>query len=99
MSFRVFLSDPFSRVAVMHRDTNVVTPPPLACTSKDRMLKFSKYEECGVRSHWIVDPAGPSITAWDLVDARFIEVARATGEEVARVTRPFSLEFSPAALI
>ncbi len=36
--------------------------------SFDLLLKHSRYEEAGCPSYWVVDPGGPSIVAWDLVD-------------------------------
>lgn len=66
---------------------------------KDQVLKRSKYEECGVESLWLVDPDEPGITALDLVDGRYVEAARAVGDQVARLERPFAVEVVPAALV
>lgn len=43
---------------------------------KDAVLKFSKYAECGVASYWLVDPSERSVVGYDLVDGKYVEVAR-----------------------
>ena len=66
---------------------------------KDSVLKRSKYEDAGVASYWIIDPDAPSMTGYDLIDGRYVEVAAAVGDEVARPTRPFPVEVIPSRLI
>lgn len=34
----------------------------------DLTLKLSRYEAAGCPSYWVVDPDGPSLTAWQLVE-------------------------------
>lgn len=65
---------------------------------KDRVLKFSKYEEAGVESYWIVDPNGPTVTAYDLRDGRYVEVGSATGRQTLAVRRPFPVTLVPSKL-
>jgi len=66
---------------------------------KDQLLKRAKYEESGVQSYWIIDPAEPSLHALELVDGRYTTVIQARGDEVARLRRPFPVDVIPAALI
>lgn len=66
---------------------------------KDQVLKRSKYEDSGVQSYWLVDPARPSILALDLQGGRYVPVAEAAGPQVARMTRPFPVEVVPAELV
>lgn len=66
---------------------------------KDAVLKFSKYAECGVASYWLVDPAGPSVVAYDLVDGAYVEVARGVGAEPVAVHRPFDVTLIPERLV
>ena len=66
---------------------------------KDELLKRAKYEEAGVPSYWIVDPAEPSLHALDLVEGRYATAVRAGGDEVARLRRPFPMDVVPAALV
>ena len=46
---------------------------------KDAVLKRSKYQDSGIGHYWIVDPAGPSILALELVDGTYRTVGEATG--------------------
>jgi len=66
---------------------------------KDLVLKHSRYADAGVASYWVVDPEGPSMTAWDLVAGRYVEVARAVGEQEARLQRPYAVTVVPARLL
>lgn len=66
---------------------------------KDAVLKRSKYEDVGVGSFWLVDPAAPAVIAYDLLEGRYELVAEAHAAEVARMTRPFEVEVRPADLV
>jgi Uma2 family endonuclease len=66
---------------------------------KDRVLKFSKYADAGVRSYWIVDPSEPSIEAYDLVNGCYVEAGSATGAETVMLRQPFPVTVCPADLI
>ena len=65
----------------------------------DRWLKWSTYQAAGVGSYWIVDPAEPSLIAWDLVDGEYAEVGRfgPGGTYVAR--RPYEVRVRPSDLV
>jgi Uma2 family endonuclease len=64
----------------------------------DEGRKHTLYEEHGVASYWLLDPAAPSITVLELVDGRYVEAASARGDETIDVTRPFSVTLNPAVL-
>lgn len=66
---------------------------------KDLVLKYSKYADAGVRSYWAVDPQTPSITAWDLVDGGYRQVAEANGATAVTIARPFPVTVIPADLV
>ena len=69
----------------------------------DLSVKKDRLAEAGCPSYWVVDPADDgrpvSITAWDLHDELYIEVGRASGEEVLGVELPFQLDITPALLV
>jgi Uma2 family endonuclease len=65
----------------------------------DLMLKFSRYEAAGCPAYWVVDPDTPSLIAWELQDGVYVQVAKVTGEEEARLTSPFDVTVVPADLI
>ncbi|MFI0432452.1 MAG: Uma2 family endonuclease, partial [Candidatus Nanopelagicales bacterium] len=60
--------------------------------------KRTLYEEAGIASYWLLDPATPSIRILQLVDGRYIEVAHATGDQTITVTTPVTLTLNPAVL-
>ena len=62
----------------------------------DAVIKRDLYEKAGVPSYWLVDPEGPSITVLELVEGRYVEVARAHGEESVEVTTPVTMRLTPA---
>jgi Uma2 family endonuclease len=64
----------------------------------DLMLKFSRLEAAGCPSYWVVDPDTPELIAWELRDGAYAQVAKATGDEVARLTAPFEVGVVPADL-
>lgn len=85
---------------------NVTAPLPLAVEvlspstrRKDRVLKFSKYADSGVRSYWVVDPAEQSLIAYDLVDGSYVMAGRADGTESITLERPFPVTVVPAELV
>lgn len=65
----------------------------------DLVLKRSRYEEAGCASYWVVDPAEPSLKAWDLVDGVYVEVAAVVGDQVAELALPFPVRVVPSALV
>jgi Uma2 family endonuclease len=64
----------------------------------DLMLKFSRLEAAGCPSYWVIDPDTPELIAWELRDGAYAQVAKATGDEVARLTLPYEVSVVPADL-
>ena len=64
----------------------------------DLLTKRSRYEEAGTASYWVVDPDDLTLTAWDLVDGAYVEVAHVTGEDEWTAALPFPVTVSPAGL-
>jgi len=64
----------------------------------DLGTKLRRYESAGTSSYWVVDPTDRSLTAWNLVDGRYVEVAHVSGEEQFRATLPFDVTVVPARL-
>ena len=62
---------------------------------------LSVCQDEGVPSYWLVDPYldKPSLTVLELVDGRYQEVARLTGDERWTAAKPFSVEVCPADLV
>lgn len=67
--------------------------------AQDRGSKRLKYEELGVPAYWLVDPAGPTLTALHLEAGRYAEVARVTGTERYDATVPYAVSVVPSALL
>ena len=65
---------------------------------RDLNRKKTLYERAGVASYWIVDPDGPSLTAWELRDGRYQVVAAISGSETWTAGLPFEVTVSPADL-
>jgi Uma2 family endonuclease len=64
----------------------------------DLTLKLARYEAAGTASYWVVDPDELTLTAWELVDGAYVEVAHVTGEEEWAASAPFPVTISPARL-
>lgn len=97
-------------VLVARRDRigekNLEHPPVLAVEvlspstrSKDLLLKPAVYAESGVAAFWVFDPDTPSFLAYELQDGRYVEVARATGDESASVKMPYLVTVCPADIV
>lgn len=65
----------------------------------DLTLKKARYEAGGTASYWVVDPVELVLTAWDLVDGKYVEVAHVTGEESFTATKPFDVTIVPGRLL
>lgn len=62
----------------------------------DRGSKRLAYEEFGVPSYWIVDPATRSVTVLELRDGAYVERAMLTGDDELAVEQPFLVRLSCA---
>lgn len=65
----------------------------------DLNLKRARYEAAGSDSYWVVDPAAPSITAWELRGGAYAEVSSVTGGELFTATHPFPVALAPRDLV
>jgi len=65
----------------------------------DQGTKRLAYEAFGVPEYWLVDPEEPSLTVLRLVDGRYKQVAKVTGDEPYDATYPFPVTIVPARLV
>jgi Uma2 family endonuclease len=65
---------------------------------QDLLLKRGVYQDVGVASYWMFDPEVPSLLVCELVDGRYVDVAKAAGPEEIQVERPFPVRLCPAEL-
>ena len=65
----------------------------------DLVLKRRAYERAGVRSYWIVDPSVPSLTALELREAAYAEVARVEGDQPWTAALPYAVTIVPDDLL
>jgi Uma2 family endonuclease len=65
----------------------------------DLYRKRELLEAAGCPSYWVIDPAGPELTAWELRDGRYAEVARVTGSESWTAQQPFPVTVIPTELL
>ncbi|MCY7363785.1 MAG: Uma2 family endonuclease [Frankiaceae bacterium] len=61
-------------------------------------LKRQVLEEAGVPSYWLVEPDDLVLTALELVDGRYEQVAQVHGDEAFDARRPFPVRVVPAQL-
>jgi Uma2 family endonuclease len=65
----------------------------------DLMLKRSRFEAAGCPSYWVIDPDEPSLTAWELQDERYAEVAHVVGDQEFAARTPYPVTVGPARLL
>lgn len=85
---------------------DVPVPPPLvveilspSTRLVDLNVKRLRYESAGVAAYWVIDPAAPSLTAWELRDGTYAEVSHVVGKETWTARTPFSVEITAARLL
>jgi Uma2 family endonuclease len=67
--------------------------------SRDRLLKRARYEALRVPAYWLVDPTDPaSVTELRLQSGRYVQRARAEGDDEFATDWPFPLRLRPATL-
>jgi Uma2 family endonuclease len=68
---------------------------------RDREVKKDEYEQFGIQSYWIVvpDEKHPSLTAYELNDGRYVQVAHVEGDETFPAERPFPIDIAPRRLV
>jgi Uma2 family endonuclease len=65
----------------------------------DLNLKRGAYEALGTSSYWVIDPHLPAITAWELVEGRYVEAGHAEGDQPLVLERPFPVRIVPQELV
>jgi Uma2 family endonuclease len=67
----------------------------------DRNRKKDVYEKFGIASYWIVVPDRdrPELTAFELRDGRYEQVAQVGGDEEFEAVRPFPVSVVPSRLV
>lgn len=67
--------------------------------STDLILKRGLYQDAGVPSYWLFDPAAEELTVLELENGVYVERARVKGEDVFEATTPFAVRVVPADLV
>jgi Uma2 family endonuclease len=88
-------------------DKDLPAPPVLAVevlspstAIYDLNLKKAVYERLGTGSYWVIDPADPTLTVFELDDeGQYQQVAKAAGDEVLELERPFPVRIVPRELL
>ncbi len=87
-------------------DANLPGPPSLAVEVispaglvRDLNIKKHAYERFGVPNYWVIDPAEPSLIAFELDNGRYQMVASVAGDEPFEATRPFPVRIVPSELL
>lgn len=52
-----------------------------------------------LESYWVVDPERPAITAWQLIEGGYVEVASVEADQALRVEALFPLALAPSDLV
>jgi Uma2 family endonuclease len=66
----------------------------------DRNTKKALYERMGVASYWLLDPTAPgALTAFELRDGVYAQVAHVVGDEGYTAQQPFPVTIVPARLL
>ena len=63
----------------------------------DRNLKFERYERAGTPAYWLADPDELTLTAYELAEGRFVEVAHVAGRESWTARVPYEVTITPSA--
>jgi len=91
-------------------DRDLPTAPLLAVEvlspstrSFDLLRKKELLEQAGCPSYWVIEPGAgdqePELTAWELRDGSYVEVARVRGHEAWRARTPYDVTIVPADLL
>lgn len=67
--------------------------------SSDLILKRGLYQDAGVPSYWLFDPAGEELTVLELENGVYVERARVKGEDTFETTTPYAVRVVPAELV
>lgn len=68
---------------------------------RDRTVKKREYEAFSIQSYWIVEPDfdHPSLTAYELKNGRYEQVALVADSEVFKAEQPFPVTITPRLLV
>jgi Uma2 family endonuclease len=88
-------------------DQDLPVPPVLAVevlspstAIHDLNTKKAVYERLGTAGYWVIDPAEPALTVFELdVDGNYQQVAKAAGDETFEAERPFPVRIVPRELL
>lgn len=61
----------------------------------DRVLKRERFERAGTPAFWLVDPEGPSLTAYELREGRYELAAEVAAGESWTATVPYEVTLTP----
>jgi Uma2 family endonuclease len=100
-------------VIVVHSEwvdpASFVENPPLLAVEvatnstrrRDRTVKKREYEAFGIQSYWIIEPdiAHPSLTAYELKDGRYEQIALVADSEAFKAELPFPVTIIPRLLV
>jgi Uma2 family endonuclease len=85
---------------------NLPVPPLLAVEILSRATrhldlgsKKDLYGDAGCLHYWVIDPHALRLTAWDLWDGNYVEVADISGKETWTAESPFPVTITPADLV
>jgi len=65
----------------------------------DLSLKRARYEAADCPTYWVVDPDTLELTAWELHEHAYVEVAHVTGDAPYAATHPLPVEVVSAELV
>lgn len=89
-----------------YTETNLPTAPVLAVEVLspstrlvDLNLKKERYERAGIPSYWVLDPTTLVLTAYELVDSSYAEVAVVSPGGSWTARRPFEVTVEPGSLL
>ncbi|WP_410642376.1 Uma2 family endonuclease [Amycolatopsis sp. lyj-346] len=88
-------------------DKDLPAPPVLAVevlspstAIHDLNTKKAVYERLGTGSYWVIDPAAPALTVFELdANGHYQQVAKAAGDEVLELERPYPVRIVPRELL
>lgn len=87
-------------------DTNLPTAPLLALevlSQSTRLFdlntKKARHEIAGTAAYWVFDPDTPSLTAWELDEGGYLQVAHVVGAQTFHASHPFPVPVTPTQLV